>query len=61
MSKSNTMERFGDILDYVCWRGDISFAEDPWNEVDSLIMATIVYSNFVPPRCMPRATHSLHT
>ena len=46
MSKSNTMERFGDILDYVCWRGDISFAEDPWNEVDSLIMATIVYSNF---------------
>ena len=32
MSKTNTAERFGDILDYVCWRGDISFAEDPWNE-----------------------------
>ena len=46
MSKTNTAERFGDILDYVCWRGDISFAEDPWNEVDSLIMATVVYSNF---------------
>ena len=46
MGKSNASERFGSIVDYVCWRGDISFAEDPWNEVDSLIIATIVYSNF---------------
>ncbi|MBQ3372110.1 MAG: DUF2974 domain-containing protein [Oscillospiraceae bacterium] len=46
MGKSNASEHFGSILDYVSWRGDISFAEDPWNEVDSLIIATIVYSNF---------------
>ncbi len=46
MSKSYTAERFGDILDYICWRGDLSFMEDPWNEVDALIMAAIVYSNF---------------
>ena len=39
-------KHFGSILDYVYWRGDIPLANDPWNEVDSLILATIAYENF---------------
>ena len=33
------------MLDYVKWRGDISFAERGVNEVDSLIFSTIAYFN----------------
>lgn len=33
----------GNILDYVDWRGDISFAESPFNYVDNLILALISY------------------
>ena len=46
MSKKNIPERSGDILDYITWRGDIPIAFDPWNEVDSLIIATAAYANF---------------
>ena len=38
--------RVGSILDYVTWRGDLSFASDPWNDMDSLIISLICYSNF---------------
>lgn len=31
------------ILDYVDWRGDISFKNSPFNEVDNLILSTISY------------------
>lgn len=33
----------GNILDYVDWRGDISFADAPFNHVDNLILALISY------------------
>lgn len=33
------------MLDYVKWRGDISFSEHGVNEVDSLIFSTIAYFN----------------
>ena len=34
------------IFDYLEWRGDISFAEDPFNEVDNLILAELSYTDF---------------
>ena len=34
------------ILDYLDWRGDISFAADPFNEVDGLILAQLSYIIF---------------
>ena len=36
----------GTVIDYVRWRGDLSFAESPWNEIDSVIAALISYANF---------------
>ena len=32
--------------DYLKWRGDLSFKADPFNEVDNLCIAQIVYLNF---------------
>lgn len=29
----------GNIMDYISWRGDLSFAQSPFNEVDNLILA----------------------
>lgn len=34
------------ILDYITWRGDISFEKDPFCEVDSLILCTLSYVDF---------------
>ncbi len=31
------------ILDYIKWRGDLSFSADPFNEVDALILARLSY------------------
>ena len=31
------------ILDYIDWRGDLSFAASPLNEVDNLIFAKLSY------------------
>lgn len=33
-------------IDYLKWRGDLSFAADPFNEVDNLVLCTIAYLNF---------------
>ncbi len=35
-----------DMLDYIKWRGDLSFDERPLNEVDSLIFSTLSYETF---------------
>jgi len=32
-----------DLLDYLNWRGDLSFLQDPPNEVDALIFSTLSY------------------
>ena len=40
-----------DIFDYLNWRGDLSFAVDPLNEVDNLIFSELCYldlDNLVP-------------
>ncbi len=34
------------IMDYLDWRGDLSFEIDPLNEVDSLILSTLTYIEF---------------
>lgn len=34
------------ILDYVAWRGDLSFTQDPPNQVDMLVFSAIVYLRF---------------
>lgn len=31
------------MLDYLTWRGDLSFKQDPFNEVDNLILSQIAY------------------
>ena len=41
-----------DILDYIRWRGDLSFRSSPFNEVDNLILAELSFLDFggiVPP------------
>ena len=34
------------ILDYLDWRGDITFAERAFNEVDNLLLAELSYLDF---------------
>lgn len=34
------------ILDYLKWRGDLSFTQDGLNEVDNLILSTLAYIEF---------------
>ena len=36
----------GTLYDYLTWRGDLSFAQDPLNEVDSLIFSLLSYIEF---------------
>lgn len=31
------------IIDYMKWRGDLTFAQDPFNEIDNLILSQLVY------------------
>ena len=40
------------ILDYLDWRGDLLLTQDPFNEVDNLLLSELVFVNFggiVPP------------
>ena len=46
MSSKSFRDKAGTLQDYVFWRGDLSFAQAPWNDIDSLIIATIAYANF---------------
>ena len=34
----------GTFLDYLAWRGDLSFEASPFNEVDNLILAELAYT-----------------
>ena len=34
------------ILDYIDWRGDLSFKNDPFNEIDNLILSRVSYFYF---------------
>ena len=35
-----------DIRDYVRWRGDLSFSQDPLNSVDALVFSALAYIHF---------------
>ena len=35
----------GNIMDYISWRGDLTFIQSPFNEVDNLILACFSYVN----------------
>ena len=50
-----------DILDYIAWRGDITFDYSPFNEVDSLIFSQLAYldfSNIIPESIKNKITLS---
>ena len=34
------------MVDYLGWRGDLSFTAAPWNEIDALLIASLSYLNF---------------
>ncbi len=34
------------IIDYIRWRGDLSFTVDPFNEVDNLVFSQMIYADF---------------
>lgn len=36
----------GTVFDYLAWRGDLTFRQSPFNEVDNLILCIIAYLNF---------------
>lgn len=35
-----------DVLDYIYWRGDLTFEQDPLNEIDALIFSEFSYIDF---------------
>ena len=46
MSDKAFMQGPGSLLDYVAWRGDLSFGQDPFNDADGLLTAVMAYANF---------------
>ena len=38
--------RMGNLFDYIDWRGDIPMSVDPFNEVDNLVLSTVIYVPF---------------
>lgn len=34
------------LLDYISWRGDLTFTQDPPNEVDALVFSSLVYIQY---------------
>jgi hypothetical protein len=36
----------GNIYDYLDWRGDLSFKQDDFNEVDNLVLSVLCYNDF---------------
>lgn len=35
-----------DVLDYLYWRGDLTFEQDPLNEIDALLLSEFSYINY---------------
>ncbi|MDO4415107.1 MAG: DUF2974 domain-containing protein [Erysipelotrichaceae bacterium] len=36
------------IEDYILWRGDYTFAEEPFNQIDALVFSELAYVNYAP-------------
>ena len=41
----------GNILDYLDWRGDLTFEQSPFNEVDNLILSCFSYLELCADKC----------
>lgn len=39
-------DKNSNVVDYLRWRGDLSFDQDPFNEVDNLLLCVVSYINF---------------
>lgn len=39
-------ESVGDLLDYISWRGDLSFSQSPFCAVDALVLSQLSYIHF---------------
>lgn len=39
-------KQMSNILDYIKWRGDLTIQNDPFNEIDSLILSRFSYLPF---------------
>lgn len=39
---------FGNLMDYIAWRGDLPFSQAPCNEIDCLLLAMLSYQRFGP-------------
>lgn len=40
------MEYKANLFDYLAWRGDVTFEQSPFNEIDGMIFARLVYAPF---------------
>ena len=47
------------IMDYLVWRGDVPISACPWNDVDSLIAATLAYQAYPPEAVLLRDAAAL--
>ena len=36
----------GNIIDYLNWRGDLTFSQAPFNQIDALLLSSLSYANF---------------
>ena len=43
----------GNMLDYLNWRGDLTFEQDPFNPFDQLLLSYISYANMDGAVCAP--------
>ena len=39
-------DKSSNVVDYLRWRGDLTFEQDPFNEVDNLLLCVVSYINF---------------
>ena len=39
-------KKIPDMLDYINWRGDLSFEDSAFNDIDAVILCQILYLNF---------------
>ncbi len=46
MSEKSEKNHGTNLQDYLAWRGDLTFTQDPFNEVDNLLLCLISYIDF---------------
>ena len=49
----------GNLIDYLTWRGDLPFSQDPFNAIDAALLSSLSYIDFtdvVPSKGMGKVT-----